>query len=37
MTKPPYRRLENEGEHVAVDGKSPARADVNMKMINGSL
>ncbi len=37
MTKPPSRHLENEKEHVAVDGKSPARADVNMKLINGSL
>ncbi len=33
MTRP-YTCLTVEGEHVAVDGKSPAWADV---MINGSL
>ncbi len=37
MTNPPYKCLTIEGEHVGVDGKSPAWAGVNRKMINGSL
>ena len=36
MTKP-HKCSKIDREHVAVDGKSPAWAGVNMKLINGSL